>query len=81
MEGAWIYKGTWRKGSRCGSGSCSYVDGSVYEGQWKADERSGSGTLTRPDGYCYTGEWRAGKQHGTGGSCVIWLFIGYIYLF
>lgn len=53
-------------GCRWGSGSCSYVDGSIYEGQWKGDQRSGSGTLKRPDGYCYTGEWLADRQHGTG---------------
>jgi len=60
------YTGSFRRGSRAGSGSETIAGHGVYAGQWEADQRSGRGTFKWDNGNLYDGDWSADQRSGTG---------------
>ena len=57
-------------GSRTGTGTFTWTDGSVYTGDYVNGDRHGTGTLTWGigpwEGDVYTGDWVDGSRTGTG---------------
>jgi len=60
------YKGTFKKGTMDGWGTCVYSSGSVYEGEWKTGKRHGLGMFRFVNGDVYQGSFKEGKRDGLG---------------
>jgi hypothetical protein len=60
------YSGNWSHGSRHGSGTAIYTDGSHFRGMWSHGNRCGEGVEQRPDGSYYSGGWKGCVYHGYG---------------
>ena len=55
------------EGMRCGTGTCTWDDGSKYHGDWNQNVRHGRGSLVTPkDNTKYEGNWINDHKHGAG---------------